>query len=74
MIGSAGQRRKPQVAIKHDGLGFARNSGQAEARCRVARVHDTGAGKAWLFGVVDDERSNSRRILQCSAHDLCIGY
>ena len=45
VIASAGQLGEAQVALEHDGLGFARNAGKAEPGRDLALVHHPVLGE-----------------------------
>ena len=54
MIAAAGQLDEAHVALEHDGLGLARNAGQAEPRRDLALVHhavlgEVGSSMWWMM-------------------------
>ena len=49
VVAAAGQAHEPQVALEHDGLGLARNAGQAEPRGELALVHHALADEVGIL-------------------------
>ena len=70
MVAPPGQRDQPQVAVEHDGLGFARDAGKPEPAGALALGHHPVAGQRRVGAVVHDERAEVFGVGERPAHRL----
>ena len=73
VVACAGQRDEPEIAIEHDRLGLAGNSGQPEPARALALRHHTLAGEVTILAIVHDQRAEIARVGQGAAHGLRVG-
>ena len=73
MIAAAGELGETQVALEHDGLGLARNAGEAKPRRHLALVHHAVLGERRLFQMMDDERAEILGVGEHVPHHLGVG-
>ena len=62
VIAAAGQPRERQVALERDGLGFARNAGEAEPAGEKALVHDAAGAEVAFSRLMRDDGAEVARI------------
>ena len=74
MVPRSRQPHEPHVALEHDGLGLARNAGQAEPASQLALIHHPVADQMGVFAVVNNQRAAVARIGQGAAHHLGVGH
>ena len=73
VIAAAGQLGEAQVALEHDGLGFARNAGKAEPSRDLTLVHHPVLCELRLFQMMDDEHAEILGVGEHVPHHLGVG-
>ena len=74
VIACAGQFHEPDIAVDNCGFRCDRNSGEAEAGCQFALMHDTGALQILIQCVLDDQCVKIRRIGERAPHGQCVHH
>jgi len=70
VVARSRQCDEAQIAIKHDRLGFARNTGEPEARGKLALVHHPFAHEFTILRCMHDQRVEIARVSQRTPQDL----